>query len=124
MAVGGVPTLLDPPGAHLAERHHEPIDYQDMSYWAAPKAKGPAPKSLDEIDPEMREMFDKLGISLAEQERLSGIAVDAIIDSVSVATTFKARLAKVGVIFCSFSDAVRDHPELVRKHLGSVGQPP
>jgi len=103
--------------------HHEPIDYQDMSYWAAPKAKGPAPKSLDEIDPEMREMFDKLGISLAEQERLSGIAVDAIIDSVSVATTFKARLAEVGVIFCSFSDAVRDYPELVRKYLESVVSP-
>jgi Fe-S cluster assembly protein SufB len=99
---------------------HEPIDYQDMSYWAAPKDKGVAPTSLDEIDPEMREMFEKLGISLAEQERLSGIAVDAVVDSVSVATSFKARLAEVGVIFCSFSDAVRDHPELVRAHLGSV----
>jgi Fe-S cluster assembly protein SufB len=98
----------------------DPIDYQNMSYWAAPKPKGDAPKSLDEIDPEMREMFDKLGISLAEQERLSGIAVDAVVDSVSVATTFKARLAEVGVIFCSFSDAVRDHPELVRRYLGSV----
>jgi Fe-S cluster assembly protein SufB len=98
----------------------EPIDCQNMSYWAAPKAKGPARTSMDEVDPEVREMFEKLGISLAEQERLSGIAVDAVVDSVSVATTFKTRLAEVGVIFCSFSDAVRDHPELVRKHLGSV----
>ena len=100
--------------------HYPPIDYQDMHYWAAPKPKGPAPKSLDEVDPEIRATFDKLGISLAEQERLSGVAVDAIIDSVSVATTFKASLAKVGVIFCSFSDAVREHPDLVRKYLGSV----
>ncbi len=113
-------TLEEPTWPNI---HHERIDYQNMSYWAAPKSKGPAPKSLDEIDPEMREMFDKLGISLAEQERLSGIAVDAIIDSVSVATTFKARLAEAGVIFCSFSDAVRDYPELVRKHLGSVVSP-
>ncbi len=93
---------------------HPPIDYQDMHYWAAPKPKGPAPKSLDEVDPEIRATFDKLGISLAEQERLSGVAVDAIIDSVSVATTFKAALAEAGVIFCSFSDAVREHPDLVR----------
>ena len=99
---------------------YPPIDYQDMHYWAAPKPKGPAPKSLDEVDPEVREMFDKLGISLAEQERLSGVAVDAIVDSVSVATTFKAKLAEVGVIFCSFSEAVRTHPDLVRRHLGSV----
>ncbi|MEP6623760.1 MAG: Fe-S cluster assembly protein SufB, partial [Acidimicrobiia bacterium] len=110
-------TLEEPTWPNL---HHEPIDYQGISYWAAPKTKGPAPESLDEIDPEMREMFDKLGISLAEQERLSGIAVDAIVDSVSVATTFKARLAEAGVIFCSFSEAVREHPELVRRHLGSV----
>jgi len=100
--------------------HHPPIDYQDMHYWAAPKPKGPAPASLDDVDPEMRAMFDKLGISLAEQERLSGVAVDAIVDSVSVATTFKAELAKSGVIFCSFSEAVREHPDLVRAHLGSV----
>ena len=98
----------------------QPIDYQDISYWAGPKDKGPAPESLDDIDPEVREMFNKLGISLAEQERLSGIAVDAIVDSVSVATTFRSRLAEVGVIFCSFSSAVRDHPDLVRKYLGSV----
>jgi Fe-S cluster assembly protein SufB len=100
--------------------HHPPIDYQDMHYWAAPKARSPAPASLDEVDPEIRATFDKLGISLAEQERLSGVAVDAIIDSVSVATTFKAALAEAGVIFCSFSDAVQEHPNLVRAHLGSV----
>ena len=99
---------------------HPPIDYQDMHYWAAPKPKGPALTSLDEVDPEIRATFDKLGISLAEQERLSGVAVDAIIDSVSVATTFKAALAEAGVIFCSFSDAVAEHPDLVRAYLGSV----
>jgi Fe-S cluster assembly protein SufB len=99
---------------------HPAIDYQDMHYWAAPKPKGPTLKSLDEVDPEIRATFDKLGISLAEQERLSGVAVDAIIDSVSVATTFKAALAKAGVIFCSFSDAVAEHPDLVRAYLGSV----
>ncbi|MBN2624159.1 MAG: Fe-S cluster assembly protein SufB [Acidimicrobiales bacterium] len=102
---------------------YPPIDYQDMHYWAAPKPKGPAPQSLDEVDPEVRAMFDKLGISLAEQERLSGVAVDAIVDSVSVATTFKERLAEAGVIFCSFSEAVREHPDLVRKYLGSVVGP-
>ena len=100
--------------------HHPPIDFQDMHYWAAPKPKGPAPASLDEVDPEILATFDKLGIPLAEQERLSGVAVDAIIDSVSVATTFKATLAEAGVIFCSFSDAVREHPDLVRRYLGSV----
>jgi len=100
--------------------HHRPIDYQDMHYWAAPKPKGPAPKSLEEVDPEIRATFDKLGISLAEQERLSGVAVDAILDSVSVATTFKAQLAEAGVIFCSFSEAVQRHPALVREYLGSV----
>jgi Fe-S cluster assembly protein SufB len=102
---------------------YPPIDYQDMHYWAAPKPKGPAPESLDEVDPEVRAMFDKLGISLAEQERLSGVAVDAIVDSVSVATTFKERLAEAGVIFCPFSEAVREHPDLVRRYLGSVVGP-
>jgi len=100
--------------------HYPPIDYQAMHYWAAPKPKGPAPRSLDEVDPEILATFEKLGISLAEQERLSGVAVDAIMDSVSVATTFKARLAEAGVIFCPVSEAVRDHPELVRRYLGSV----
>ncbi len=100
--------------------HYEPIDYQDIIYYSAPKSKMPGPKSLDEVDPEMRGMFNKLGISIAEQERLSGVAVDAIVDSVSVATTFKKKLAEVGVIFCSFSEAVQNHPDLVRKYLGSV----
>jgi Fe-S cluster assembly protein SufB len=93
------------------------IDYQDIIYYSAPKSKGPAPASLNEVDPEMRAMFDKLGISLREQERLSGIAVDAVVDSVSVATTFKDKLGAMGVIFCSFSEAVREHPELVKKYL-------
>jgi len=95
------------------------LDYQDIIYYAAPKPKASV-ASLDEVDPEVREMFDKLGISLAEQERLSGVAVDAIVDSVSVATTASKRLAQVGVIFCSFSDAVQNHPDLVRTYLGSV----
>jgi Fe-S cluster assembly protein SufB len=100
--------------------HYPPIDYQNLYYYAAPKAKGSAPKSLDEVDPEIRKTFDKLGISLEEQKVLSGVAVDAIIDSVSVATTFKETLSKVGVIFCSFSEAVREHPDLVKKYLGTV----
>lgn len=102
---------------------YPPIDYRDMHYWAAPKPNGPAPKSLDEVDPEIRATFHKLGISLTEQERLSGVAVDAILDSVSVATTFKAKLAEAGVIFCSFSEAVHKYPELVRRYLGSVVGP-
>jgi Fe-S cluster assembly protein SufB len=110
-------TLSEPTWPNV---HHEPIDYQAISYWAAPKQDGPPPESLEDIDPEMREMFEKLGISVAEQERLSGIAVDAIVDSVSVATTFKARLAESGVIFCPFSEAVREHPDLVQAYLGSV----
>ncbi|HVO32573.1 MAG TPA: Fe-S cluster assembly protein SufB, partial [Elusimicrobiota bacterium] len=103
-----------------ANVHYPPIDYQSIRYYAAPKAKGPAPKSLDEIDPEVRRTFEKLGISLDEQKRLSGIAVDAIIDSVSVATTFKEKLKELGILFCSFSEAVREHPDLVRKNLGAV----
>jgi len=100
--------------------HYDAIDYQDIIYYAAPKLKTDGPKSLDEVEPEILLMFNKLGISLAEQGRLSGIAVDAIVDSVSVGTTFKHKLAEVGVIFCSFSEAVQDHPGLVRKYLGSV----
>jgi Fe-S cluster assembly protein SufB len=96
-----------------------PIDYQDVIYYSAPKQKKKL-NSLDEVDPELRRTFEKLGISLDEQKRLSGVAVDAVFDSVSVATTFKAKLAELGVIFCSFSEAVREHPELVRKYLGSV----
>ncbi len=95
------------------------INYQDIIYYAAPKQKV-VPKSLDEIDPELRRTFEKLGISLEEQKRLTGVAVDAVIDSVSVATTFKDKLAELGIIFCSFSEAVKNHPELVRKYMGSV----
>ncbi|ELR68971.1 Iron-sulfur cluster assembly protein SufB [Fulvivirga imtechensis AK7] len=95
------------------------IDYQDIIYYSAPKQKV-KPKSLDEIDPELLETFKKLGISLEEQKRLTGVAVDAVLDSVSVATTFKDKLAELGIIFCSFSEAVREHPELVKKYLGSV----
>ena len=98
---------------------YPPIDYQAIRYFAAPKQKI-APKSLDEVDPEIRKTFEKLGISLQEQERLSGIAVDAVLDSVSVATTFKGKLKELGIIFCSCSEAVREHPELVRRHLGTV----
>ena len=98
---------------------YPPIDYQDAYYYAAPKKKKQL-KSLDEVDPAIRKTFDKLGISLDEQKRLSGVAVDAIIDSVSVATTFKDELSKHGIIFCSFSEAVQDHPDLIKKYLGSV----
>src|ERR1017187_8317391 len=98
---------------------YAPIDYQAISYYAAPKPKA-ALASLDELDPELRAMFDKLGISLAEQERLGGVAIDAIVDSVSVATTFQKKLAEAGAIFCSFSEAVQNHPDLVRTYLGSV----
>ena len=103
----------------LSYVRYAPIDYQDIIYYAAPKPKV-ALASLDEVDPEVLAMFDKLGISLAEQGRLSGVAVDAIVDSVSVATTFKEKLAEAGVIFCSFSEAVQRHPELVRRYLGTV----
>src|SRR4051812_31376563 len=103
--------------------HYPPIDYQNLYYYAAPKAKGSGPKSLDEVDPEIRKTFDKLGISLEEQKILSGVAVDAIIDSVSVATTFKEKLGALGIIFCSFSEAVREHPDLVKKYLGTVVPP-
>ncbi len=109
-------TLTPPTWQHVS---YGPIDYQDIIYYADPRPKKQI-SSMDEVDPELREMFNKLGISLGEQERLSGVAVDAIVDSVSVATTFKDKLAKVGVIFCSFSEAVHEHPELVRRYLGSV----
>jgi Fe-S cluster assembly protein SufB len=98
---------------------HPPLDFQSVIYYAAPKQKRTL-NSLDEVDPELIKTFDKLGISLNEQKRLTGVAVDAVIDSVSVATTFQAELMKQGIIFCSFSDAVQKHPELVEKHLGSV----
>jgi len=96
-----------------------PIDYQNMVYYSAPKKK-PALTSLDEVDPEVLRTYEKLGIPLLEQQKLAGVAVDAVFDSVSVATTFKEKLAEAGVIFCSFSEAVRNHPELVKKYLGSV----
>ncbi|MFQ5638594.1 MAG: Fe-S cluster assembly protein SufB [bacterium] len=98
---------------------YPPIDYQDAYYYAAPKQKA-QPKSMDEVDPMLKETFEKLGISLEEQKRLTGVAVDAVMDSVSVGTTFKHELAKLGIIFCSFSEAVQNHPELVKKHLGTV----
>ncbi len=98
---------------------YPPINYQDIIYYSAPKKKKKV-DSLDEVDPELLETFKKLGISLEEQKRLTGVAVDAVIDSVSVKTTFKEKLAELGVIFCSFSEAVQDHPELVKKYLGSV----
>jgi Fe-S cluster assembly protein SufB len=98
---------------------YPPIDYQDIIYYAAPKPKKQL-KSLDEVDPELLETFRKLGISLEEQKRLTGVAVDAVIDSVSVKTTFKETLSELGIIFCSFSEAVNEHPELIKKYLGSV----
>ncbi len=97
---------------------YPPVDFQAISYYSAPKAKSLA--SLDELDPEVKRTFDKLGIPLEEQKLLAGVAVDAVFDSVSVATTFKEKLADLGIIFCSFSEAVREHPELVRKYVGSV----
>jgi len=109
-------TLTEPTWAHI---HHPPINYQDIIYYAAPKKKKQL-NSMDEVDPELVETFKKLGISLEEQKRLSGVAVDAVIDSVSVKTTFTETLSKYGVIFCSFSEAVQNHPELVKQYLGSV----
>ena len=103
-----------------ANVHYPSIDFQDIIYYAAPRSKGDGPKSLDEVDPEILEAFNKLGIPLEEQKKLSGVAVDAILDSVSVATTYQDMLEKAGVIFCSMSEAIKNHPELVRKYLGSV----
>ncbi len=100
--------------------HYPPIDYQAMVYYSAPKRRANAPKSLEEVDPKLLETYEKLGIPLRERGKLAGVAVDAVFDSVSVATTFREQLAKAGVIFCSFSEAVREHPELVKKYLGSV----
>ncbi len=100
--------------------HHAPIDYQGIVYYSAPKQKMGGPKSLDEVDPKLLETYEKLGIPLRERGRLAGVAVDAVFDSVSVATTFRETLSAKGVIFCSFSEAVREHPDLVRKYLGMV----
>ncbi|MDF2690838.1 MAG: sufB [Gammaproteobacteria bacterium] len=109
--------MKPPTWQHL---HYEPIDYQAISYYAAPKSKKNAPKSLDEVDPKLLETYDKLGVPLHEREWLAGVAVDAVFDSVSVATTFKEKLAEAGVIFCPFSEAVQKYPELVKQYLGSV----
>ena len=109
-------TLDVPTWAHLTI---PPINFQDISYYAAPKKKE-GPKSMDEVDPELVKTFNKLGIPLEEQMMLSGMAVDAVMDSVSVKTTFKEKLAELGIIFCSFSEAVKDYPDLVKKYLGSV----
>jgi Fe-S cluster assembly protein SufB len=95
------------------------INYQDIIYYSAPKQKA-TPKNLEDVDPELLKTFEKLGISLTEQKRLTGIAVDAVFDSVSVATTFKEKLGELGIVFCSFSEAVREHPDLIKKYLGSV----
>src|SRR5579883_2834954 len=110
-------TMKEPTWANV---HYPPIDYQSIVYYSAPKSKKDRPKSLDEVDTEVLKTCDKLGIPLRERELLAGVAVDAVFDSVSVATTFKKRLGELGVIFCSFSEAVKEHPELVRQYLGSV----
>ncbi len=109
-------TMKEPTWANI---HYGPIDYQEIIYYAAPKPKKPV-KSLEDVDPEIRAMYDKLGIPLQEQELLAGVAVDAVLDSVSVATTFQKRLEDLGIIFCPFSEAVQRHPDLVRKYFGSV----
>jgi Fe-S cluster assembly protein SufB len=110
-------TMKEPTWANVK---HEPIDFQNIIYYAAHKPKGPAPKSLDEVDPQIREMYTKLGISLDEQKRLTGVAIDAVVDSTSVVTTYKKQLAEKGILFMSFSEAVREHPDLVKKYLGTV----
>src|SRR5262245_11070994 len=110
-------TMEEPTWPHV---DYPPIDYQKSVYYSAPKKKGDGPKSLEEVDPKLLETYEKLGIPLKERERLAGVAVDAVFDSVSVGTTFKEKLAERGIIFCSFTDAIHDHPELVKKHLGMV----
>jgi Fe-S cluster assembly protein SufB len=109
--------MVEPTWPHVT---YPAVDYQGISYYAAPKRESDKPQSLDEVDPEILETFEKLGIPLHERAALAGVAVDAVFDSVSVATTFKDKLAKMGVIFCSFGEAVKDHPELVKRYLGSV----
>ena len=110
-------TMKEPTWAHV---HYPPIDYQSISYYSAPRQKKDGPKSLDEVDPKLLETYEKLGVPLHERAKLAGVAVDAVFDSVSVATTFKEKLKEAGVIFCSFSEAVKEHPDLVRQYLGSV----
>ena len=110
-------TMTEPRWANVT---HAPIDYDEISYYSAPKSKDDGPKSLDEVDPKLLETYEKLGIPLEERAALAGVAVDAVFDSVSVATTFKDKLAEQGIVFCSFSEAVREHPELVEPYLGTV----
>src|SRR5438270_3624686 len=112
--------MTEPTWPHVK---HAPIEYQKSVYYSAPKKKGDGPKSLDEVDPKLLETYEKLGIPLRERARLAGVAVDAVFDSVSVGTTFKKQLGEKGIIFCSFSEAVQDHPELVKKYLGMVVPP-
>src|SRR2546425_3512274 len=110
-------TMKEPTCPHV---HHPPINYQKAVYYSAPKKKGDGPKSLDEVDPKLLETYEKLGIPLKERERLAGVAVDAVFDRVSVGTTFQKQLAEKGIIFCSFTEAVKNHPDLVQKYLGMV----
>src|SRR5882757_4297474 len=110
-------TMEEPKWPHV---HYSPIDYQKSVYYSAPKKKGDGPKSLDEVDPKLLETYEKLGIPLRERARLAGVAVDAVFDSVSVGTTFQKQLAEKGIIFCSFTEAVQNHPELVKQYLGTV----
>ena len=110
-------TMIDPEWAQLK---HPAIDFQAISYYSAPRKKGDGPKSLEEVDPELLETYNKLGIPLEEQKALAGVAVDAVFDSVSVATTFRKTLAEAGVIFCPMSEAIREYPDLIRKYLGSI----
>ena len=116
-AYRGWQQMTEPKWAHV---HYPPIDLNEVSYYSSPKSMKDGPKSLDEVDPELLAMYEKLGIPLHEQEMLAGVAVDAVFDSVSVATTFRGKLAEAGVIFCPISEAVHSHPELVRKYMGSV----
>ncbi|MEX2488457.1 MAG: Fe-S cluster assembly protein SufB [Pseudomonadales bacterium] len=109
--------MVEPHWAHV---HYPDIDFNNISYYSAPKSSADKPQSLDDIDPELRETYEKLGIPLHEQEMLAGVAVDAVFDSVSVGTTFRKKLADAGVLFCSISEAVQEYPELVKKHLGTV----
>ena len=110
-------TMTEPKWSNI---HHPPIDYLDISYYSAPKSGKDGPRSLEDLDPELLRTYEKLGIPLNEQKMLAGVAVDAVFDSVSVATTFKEKLAELGIIFCPFSEAVQKHPELVKQYLGTV----
>src|SRR5689334_3495198 len=110
-------TMKEPTWANV---HYPAIDYNDIIYYSAPKSASEGPRTLEEVDPELRRTYEKLGIPLEEQKILAGVAVDAVFDSVSVATTFKGKLKELGIVFCSFSEAVHEHPDLVQKYLGTV----